>query len=1052
MTQYNPSFNVQDYELRGYTNPYLNPTQTEEVNTVETRVNSQLDFLAQMLGWSGSNYWTNLATTTDQKRQLLGGTFGVYNSYIVPKVYEIRSWDNKIVVYRESLFPASAQFSGIDKVVIGDLEYEVQSVDGKGDLVTISIGPLTQEFLSLFESGEPLRVSYPSARPAPFYRPNIGSSGDYSFSCGSSPDGMVLYPAYDTAKQFPVLFSILFLGSTYYFDKPVYLSLGPSLDPYVTPTYDPELELWVLQIPQEIELSPGISAYLAWANSSATQSNNFSLEVKLQEWFDPSDWGGTDVLLNFLGTWGNKGGNLPFNFVFDALSIHGFDEQNSVYLPYFEQNLEFNDLVNFIYYQKTVIAPTAPPGPKVGDLWWNDETGILAVWMPSVDGCSNWVEIDYRETPNQVPAPQVVYPDVASFRAQSSTLPDGSIVRIDNITGLSNPTDNILGLLGTVTTPGVLVLHKQENTPYWVPDEFRILSVTDFTICSPVLPYNVSVVLLNSSGLEPDGGSYNILNLSITLSGQYELKLLKRYSNTTWEIFPDSFLKYIAFSAMQNSPLQGEMWWDYANLDPKTRSAAIFYSSPSPIGSITILDSGSGLTNGVYLGVELIALSGTGGLATADFTVSGGAVTSVALQNPGDMYQVGDILGPNPLTHPFLVGATLEVRQTPSEMWVSLNQQMQSGPPAPVLNTGSILFYCNGDLLRDGVAYITDDFDILYTSDPVTGNYRFDYKPSSFVAKTQLPRITISDSVTTVYRADITDLVFSGIRYFVSPNVYNAETPLRIWKSQALQVVETLEHLAEDNYINPLRADLNTGPGPTNWEKFFIRLPLDYGRNEAVWQKVALTCQNFATYGSSVIPEVMDCPPEDDTPAIYEELLLYDQSIPDYTYVYSEPYLYSNLAYTNSTEVGQYQNSGVFPTTDVEFDDFNEASLTDYDPLHTRRADVTSPVNRGYGDWLGEYANVNPCQKLTGHYDTDLVSGALEPVAAPVWDASVYKFAPTCENEAASYNVDSNHFKIGYAYFIADASAAEDAFFDISQEASWRYPVNQPRTSYSLTR
>jgi hypothetical protein len=303
-----------------------------------------------------------------------------------------------------------------------------------------------------------------------------------------------------------------------------------------------------------------------------------------------------------------------------------------------------------------------------------------------------------------------------------------------------------------------------------------------------------------------------------------------------------------------------------------------------------------------------------------------------------------------------------------------------------------------------------------------------------------------------VFRSDITDLVFSGITYTVSPNVYNAETPLRLWKSQALQVAETVDHLAEDNYINPLLADLNTGPGPDNWEKYFIRLPFDYGRNESVWQKVALTCQNFATYGSSVVPEQMDCPPEDDTPAIYEELFLYDQPIPDYTYVYSEPYLYSNLGYTNSIETGQYQNSGVFPASDVQFDEFFEAELTEYDPLHNRQADVTSPVNQGYGNWLGEYVNINPCQQLTGHLVTDLLSRAVEPVEAPVWDASIYRFAPTCENARETYNVDANHYKIGYAYFVADASAAEDAFFDISQEASWRYAVSQPRTSYSLAR
>ena len=80
MTQYTPSFDVQDYELRNYTNPFLSPSQSEEVSLVESRVNGQLDFLAQMLGWNGPNYWAILPSTVDQKRQLLGGTFGVYNS------------------------------------------------------------------------------------------------------------------------------------------------------------------------------------------------------------------------------------------------------------------------------------------------------------------------------------------------------------------------------------------------------------------------------------------------------------------------------------------------------------------------------------------------------------------------------------------------------------------------------------------------------------------------------------------------------------------------------------------------------------------------------------------------------------------------------------------------------------------------------------------------------------------------------------------------------------------------------------------------------------
>jgi hypothetical protein len=103
-----------------------------------------------------------------------------------------------------------------------------------------------------------------------------------------------------------------------------------------------------------------------------------------------------------------------------------------------------------------------------------------------------------------------------------------------------------------------------------------------------------------------------------------------------------------------------------------------------------------------------------------------------------------------------------------------------------------------------------------------------------------------------------------------------------------------------------------------------------------------------------------------------------------------------------------------------------------------------------YGDWVGDYVNINPCVPLTGFYTTDLINGGIEPVTAPVWDASIYKFAPTCANDPESYTVDANHYKISYAYFVADASAAEDGFFDIQQEISWRYPETQPKTGYLL--
>ena len=194
MTQQNPVFDISEFELRGYTNPYLTPKQAIEVADTETRVNDQLDFLAQMLGWNGPNYWANLPSTVNQKRQLLGGTFGVYNSYVIPKIYEIRNWNNTIVIDRLQ-FLAPGRQTQVARILLGDNVYQLRSVSVEGDKYVISIGDLTQEFFDLIAANEPLRADIPTYRPAPFQRADVGISGDASFVCGNSGGDLVLYPA-----------------------------------------------------------------------------------------------------------------------------------------------------------------------------------------------------------------------------------------------------------------------------------------------------------------------------------------------------------------------------------------------------------------------------------------------------------------------------------------------------------------------------------------------------------------------------------------------------------------------------------------------------------------------------------------------------------------------------------------------------------------------------------------------------------------------------------------------------------------------------------------
>lgn len=963
MTQLTPTFNPNEFELRGYTNPYLTDAQKAAVTQVEDRVSGELDFVAQMLGWSGPNYWTNLATTVSEKRQLLVGTYGVFNNFILPQIYEIRNWDNTIVIDKLPLLsPDKSVYA--EYVLLGYDKYQIQSIITEGDKYVVSLGVLPDTFYTQIANNVPLLVNIPSYRPAPFERGNVGVSGDGSFVCSATGTSLTLYPSYDSEKKFPYRFPVLFAGSTYYFNQPVYLSYTSTPSVNISPEYDSNLELWYIRIPEDLSVSQtGLTSYLVWAYSNPATATNALLEVKIQPWKDPSDWGAESVLRNFRGAWNNKGGALPYNLVFDSLSIHGFNEKNSLYLPNISRTLNFNDLVSQVYSQQATISESPPGVPYAGDLWWNNNTGVLSVWIPQDNGCSTWVEVDYRVPPEQFPYGDVLFPDVTAFVAGSSTIPQGTRVSILDISGLSIA-QNVLGVQGTLTSPATLTLYQKPGSSYWTPVEFLYLNVADFQSDALNLPYQVPVLIGNADTLQPSATTYSVSNLEVQILGDYAVVATKYYNNRTWEIESDSILKYIANSSLFGSPLQGEMWWDYSVPTPELRCASLYYGSA----------------------------------------------------------------------------------------WVQVNNAPPAVVPAPFLDFTVLLFYCDGNLLTPSVQYSTDNYTILYTVDSVTGAYTFGYIPKNLVGKTQFPTLSMSDNLSTTYRSNITDIVFSGVQYYMSPNIYDAETPLRIWKAQDLQVAETLAHLAEDNYINPLIADLNNGPGPENWERYFIRLPLDYGRDEKNWQKVVLTCQDFGYWGSPIEPEHMRCPPEDDLPAIYEELFLYDQPVKDYTYVYCEPYLYSNLAYSYAMEPGDYRNAGVFPAYDVQFDEFNEAELIDYDPLHNRQANFSLPVGKGYGNWKGDYVNINPCVSLTGFFTTDLVDGGLQPVAPPVWDASIYKFAPTCETPPATYNVDANHYKVGYAYFVADASAAEDGFFDIQQEAAWREPDPQTQSLYLLPR
>ena len=90
-----PIFDVEQYELRGILPEVYTDAQKKALNETLARVNGQIDWTAQLLGFSGPNYWgrpnpksdgtynwTGLVETMNEKRQMQVGTYGVFNKHL----------------------------------------------------------------------------------------------------------------------------------------------------------------------------------------------------------------------------------------------------------------------------------------------------------------------------------------------------------------------------------------------------------------------------------------------------------------------------------------------------------------------------------------------------------------------------------------------------------------------------------------------------------------------------------------------------------------------------------------------------------------------------------------------------------------------------------------------------------------------------------------------------------------------------------------------------------------------------------------------------------
>jgi len=187
-----------------------------------------------------------------------------------------------------------------------------------------------------------------------------------------------------------------------------------------------------------------------------------------------------------------------------------------------------------------------------------------------------------------------------------------------NLTGgtgaLANATVTVLG--GVVT----LVLFNSLGTGYTVAD--------------------------NLTGTIPAGAGWKVVVNSVVGTVDYKVKRVEKSRwaanvSSTYDQPTQEFSIYTQFSdQFQFAPanigiakiviLQQPIWSKWG------------YSLNGYIATLTGLVGGSAYTNGTYTNVPLTGGAGNSALAT--IVVSGNAVTSVTLTNPGKIYLVGDVL------------------------------------------------------------------------------------------------------------------------------------------------------------------------------------------------------------------------------------------------------------------------------------------------------------------------------------------------------------------------------------------------------------------------
>ena len=1125
-----PVFNPVQYELRNQLPSNTSEEQAAQIETATGRVNQQLAWVAQALGWNGANYWDSLSNTVHQKRALLGGTYGVYNAYTLLQLKEIRTWENRVWVQ------SAPNISIGQRVIIGDQQTYIYNLEEEdADTLSLDLGELSEIIISYLQQGAAIKVDAKENRPFPFYRPTAEASADAYFRCSVGATtkesdfyryaDLILSPFDQNNLLIPYTNLTFFGGSYYYFDRAIYLADGTSsLAPWIEPQWVESQGLWELYIPPQI-IGSAITIVWDYAVENTNKRVLASVQGQIVAWEDPSDWGGAGEFFNpvldeyrikktyniaglnySLGTRLHLGDNPPQldnPLWYDAGDNRLYALSNGQWIP-LGNGSELRQL------DGQSSPPPANYDYQAGSIWQTPD-GQIYVWDAGFQG----YDFFYFFPNGLIDGFFYIDPSFQSVQGLYFFNPDNFYIHYPNY----------------VDSAGLIVYNLVPNDEgFYISDpNFRSPDWTQITLDSNTLfqstwtPTYASNLYVLVNGEEVPS-FYKTDNYEVIwgISGEF-LQIEYRATSEEGEVY----VPRIVISSFNGSGT------DYVDIssDFVNRPEPVTIVPYNEIGVLNNFHGAWGNKGGArsmdfafdaldihgYNEQEALVLRPVAQELSFDFLLNlvSGATVYVGDSAPS-IAEVGDYYWNNETG----AMAVYYVDADRNKVWIEVNYPISPCligstecdyfPLKPFLSTGGC-FLSNGDTWQDpdgqactiwydspnsvsdwvefnwnpetGVGweatqtpflepdysvltvfltndfidvspdelYTTEDYSFYYTIDDIACSWTFFYTALSPLGVQQQPKVWIALSNNSYPPFDITEYVYSNTQFFLAPAVQNAESTLRPWKTQSLEVTDETA-IFEDTYENGLRADLNRGPGDEDWTRSFIRLPSEYGRDSRVWNQSKLVMQDFAYFGSPGKLRDMRCPSLEHTPQIYEQVV-FERSDPSTgSVLFSAPYLYSDVeGFTdllNFYPIQQLSFDG-FTSADFnfaiddEYDEWKEADLTNYEPLHFRKT-------LSNGDWDGVYLEPTGNRPLTGFVERDLRVKSVIPVSAPAWDASIYKYAPLCPQGPESYAEDTNNYKVTYAYFAADLSASEDGFFDQSQDVAWREPLVEDQTLYIL--